>query len=318
LSASVRWAISTPQGISLRQELGINLAFYTKVLQLIFRYPASASKLLAGYPAVQAYIDKRLHEEYVADPAEIKHVRGFDICLNPRDLYASSYIAKGSSYELTTTLIFASLVRPGDVVFDIGANIGWFTLLAAKMTGPRGRVVAFEPEPMNFSLLSKSIARNGFKNVIALERCASDSDGDATLHLTTAMNMPGSHSTVRDFGQGSITVPASRISSICRDLGVDLIHLLKVDAEGAEPQVIAGAMPLIEASKVQNIILEWNPEAWLNRGEILDKIFSMFDVSEIGPPMPSPLRRIERNRLPSERPNLYLGLRRDASAGIPA
>lgn len=308
-------AISTPQGISLGEELGISWSYYTKAIQLIIRYPASVSKLLAGYSAVQAYIDKRLHEDYMANPVEIKHVRGFDICLNPKDLYISSYIAKASSYELTTTPVFASLLRQGDVVVDVGANVGWFTLLAAKITGKGGRVVSFEPEPTNFSLLSKSICLNGFKNVVALERCALDYDGEVTLHLTTAINMPGSHSTVRDFGQGSITVPVSRLDSTLGTLGINRIRLLKVDAEGSEPQVIAGAMPLIEASKVQNMLLEWNPEAWQERGELLNKVFDSFDVYEIGPPMPSPLKKIERDRLPSNRPNLYLRLRKDHGAG---
>ncbi len=230
--------------------------------------------------------------------------------MNPRDLYISSYISYAGSYELPTTVLFESLVGNGDVVFDVGANVGWFTLLAAKLVGRTGRVVSFEPEQTNFALLSKSVGMNGLNNVTAFQRCASNFDSEATLHLAAAVNMPGSHSTVRDFGQGSISVPASRLDTISANLGVDRIQVLKIDVEGAEPQVVLGAMSLIETDKIENIVMEWNPEAWANHGELLDKIFNKYDVYEIRPPVLSALKRIRRDKLPTQTPNLYLQLRR--------
>ena len=205
--------------ISSLDEFRTGLAYYWEATRLLLRYPGGISRIPSGRSEVEEYIDRRLHEEYRESHREVAHVRGFDICLNPKDEYISSYISIAKSYELTTTQIFASLVTRGATVFDVGANVGWFTLLAARLSGPQGQVVSFEPEPTNFGLLSKSVQMNGFENVRLLQQAASDSDGKLELYLTTAVNMPGSHSTVRDFGFGSMTVDQARDSPSRRTSG---------------------------------------------------------------------------------------------------
>lgn len=296
-------------GITFSDIIRANLSYYSEAIKLLARYPGALSKSLSGVSGIERYIDLKLHEDYRRSPQEVAHVRGFDICLNPKDEYISSYISIAKSYELTTSAIFTSLVRRGSTIFDVGANVGWFTLLAARLSGPTGRVVSFEPEPTNFGLLTKSLELNHFGNVKLLQEAASDFDGKLTLYLTTAANMPGSHSTIRDFGMGSISIDATRLDRVASDLGIDTIQLLKIDVEGAEAKVLLGARSLLDGHKIQNIILEWNPEAWASVPDFIQRIFREFEVYEIGPPKPSPLKEVKADDLPTERPNLYLRLR---------
>ena len=106
-----------------------------------------------------------------------------------------------------------------------------------------------------------------------------------------------------------MTVDVRPLDAVAETLGVDKIQLLKIDVEGAEAKVLRGAKALIDGCKVENMIIEWNPEAWEQASELLDRVFEKFEVYEIRPPRPSPLRRIARNALPTERPNLYLRLK---------
>jgi FkbM family methyltransferase len=295
--------------ISRSDELIITLKVLTKAIGLLVRRPLAIYSYASGASGLEERIDKELHERYRRNPVKIARVRGFHICLNPKDEYISSYIGIGKSYELTTSEVFARLVKKGSVVFDVGANVGWFTLLAAKLTGGEGLVVSLEPEPQNFELLSKSVEMNHFDNVRAMQLCASDNDGQVTLYLATPIGMPGSHSMVRNFDVGSITAKASRLETIARQLGVEEIQLVKIDVEGAEPQVILGAKPLFESSKIKNLIMEWNPEAWVGHDDLLDFLFDRFDVFEISRHGYRPLKRIARGSVPLDKPNLYLSLR---------
>src|ERR1035441_6724268 len=73
-------------------------------------------------------------------------------------------------YEPETKALLGSLIRPGMTVFDIGAHVGHYTLLAARIVGPTGRVYAFEPEPENFALLKRNVELNGYKNVTCVPK----------------------------------------------------------------------------------------------------------------------------------------------------
>jgi hypothetical protein len=84
-------------------------------------------------------------------------------------------------YEPPVTRVFAHYARPGAAIADVGANWGYFTLVAASAVGPSGSVVALEPDPRQFDALSRNVALNGFAQVQCIEAAASSSDGRATL-----------------------------------------------------------------------------------------------------------------------------------------
>ena len=261
-------------------------------------------------------IDDFIQEIYAKNPVRMKRTHGFEICLNPEDRGISPSIGVLGWYELRTTELFIEILRKGDTVVDVGANVGFFTLLAASIVGQRGTVLSFEPEPTSFSLLSESIRRNNFSNVILLQKCVSEVDGERTLHLSGTSHK-GLHSIVHDSGGTSLTVPSTRLDTETLSLGIDHIDLLKIDAEGAEPEILTGAMHLLSENRVRSIILEWeHPEAWLRHKQLVGNLLSSYDAYQVSRSLPFlPVRKL-RESIPLENmfqnrfgTNLYLRLR---------
>ena len=184
-------------------------------------------------------MDEILQEVYLKHPITLKHTYGFDISLDPEDLGISPSIGVLGWYELRTTELFLQLLQKGFTVIDVGANVGFFTLLAAKLVEKEGTVLAFEPEPTSFSLLSGSVLRNNFSNVKLSQKCVSDIDGRRTLYLSSTRHR-GMHSIIRDSGGTSVTVPSTRLDTEVSRLGIDHVDLLKIDVEGAELEVLKG------------------------------------------------------------------------------
>jgi FkbM family methyltransferase len=230
-------------------------------------------KMLGGAQAM----DKLLQDEYSKHPVELRRTHGFDIYLDTSDLGVSPSIGILGWYELRTTELFVKLIKTGWTVVDVGANVGFFTLLAAKLTGEMGRVISFEPDPTSYNLLSKSVERNHFGNVSLFQRAISGTDGDRSLHLS-ATHHKGLHSITRDLGGEKITVQSSKLDTIASKMGIGSIDLLKIDVEGAEPEVLEGAGELLAEGRIRNIIMEWeHAEIWAEHRDILHRVFSAFD-----------------------------------------
>jgi FkbM family methyltransferase len=165
------------------------------------------------------------------------------------------------AYEQAEVRLALSLLREGDVAVDIGAHVGFFTIQLARAVGASGHVYAFEPSEANAGLLTQSIAENGFASRITLERQAvSDRDGQATfLFAERSINSGGGF-----LGDGE-SAPAGVSSRQVRTIRLDgypirqPIRLIKLDVEGAEPAVIAGASALIARDR-PFILSEVHPE----------------------------------------------------------
>jgi len=242
-------------------------------------------------------------ERWITNPTLIKETYGFKIYLNPSDTRGvCPSIGVTGYHELHITELFRKLMRKGMVIIDLGANIGWYSLLAAAVLGDHGIIIAYEPEPNNFALLSKSIEINNFRSIRAFQCCVSNIDGYRTLHL--ASENLGGHSIVRQMGESDIDVPSITLDTALRKMNIDHVDLLKMDVEGAEPDVIIGAREIIP--KVSHIIMEWDPRVWQGRKDLFDRYLGIFDVYEI---VRSPFltKKIDRDGLSStRRANLFL------------
>jgi tRNA G37 N-methylase Trm5 len=107
-------------------------------------------------------------------------VQGHKMYLDSKESLDLSIYGVYEEYE--TDLIKKEIDR-GDVVLDLGANIGYYTLLFAKKVGDEGRVYAFEPDPTNFSLLKKNVEINGYRNVVLIQKAVSNKNGKLKLYL---------------------------------------------------------------------------------------------------------------------------------------
>lgn len=181
-------------------------------------------------------------------------------------------------YEPGTTRLFQETVKPGMVVVDIGAHVGYYTLLAAKQVGPTGKVYAFEPEPGNHTILLKNIGMNSYDNVVATPMAVSDQTGSSTLYITALDS--GRHS-VYHHGlpeKGIATVETTTLDVFLESEGWPSIDLIKIDVEGAEVAVLDGMNQLMEKNSDLKLIVEFNPALLQNGGvapiEFLERLAS--------------------------------------------
>jgi FkbM family methyltransferase len=176
-----------------------------------------------------------------------------------RDQFISRRIRDEGIWEpFETSLVMASL-SSGSVFVDVGANIGYFTVLAACRVAASGKVFAFEPEPENFSLLRANLAMNGLlRRAEALHAALSDEEGEGRLYLSE--DNLGDHQIYRS-GEHRRSVEVSLLNgSKYLQERVVRLDLLKVDTQGSETLVMSGLMPLLRRlPSVPRILIELTP-----------------------------------------------------------
>lgn len=168
-------------------------------------------------------------------------------------------------YEYPTTLWMRRLVRPGMVAVDIGAHIGYFSSLLSRLVGPTGKVLAFEPSPENFPLLLHNISQMGCLNVVPIQAAVSDRPGRPLLYVSPGHS---NHSLVPGYtdSEGTVTVDAVSLDQYCASSAIHQVDLIKIDAEGAEPLILAGMKQLLSATPRLAMIVEVNPNALRSAG----------------------------------------------------
>lgn len=146
------------------------------------------------------------------------------------------------TYEPAVCETLMRLVRPGWTVADLGAHIGYFTLLLAKLVGRQGRVVAFEPNPANFHALQENVRANGYENVVLELKAVSNSCGLVSMYMRASSS---EGSLVGEFGE-PVPVQGITLDSYWRHLGNPALHLIKMDIEGAEDLAVEGMAEILE------------------------------------------------------------------------
>lgn len=153
--------------------------------------------------------------------------------------------------------LIRSLVRPGQRVVDVGANIGYFMLLVRSVVGESGTILCLEPEPENRAELERTIERNALGNVSVLPDAAGASDGEASL-------IPGLNGVVRtDPGDGRLVIRMRRLDEVC----VETVDFLKIDVEGFELSALQGAEKLFARDK-PTVMIEIHPDLGSVREQI--------------------------------------------------
>lgn len=186
-------------------------------------------------------------------------------------------------YHPKMTQVVKETVREGMTCVDVGAHIGYFTLIMASLVGDSGQVYAFEPEPNNFQLLVKNIEINGYRNAVPVCKAVSNINGRAILHVDK-LGM-GSHSLATIPGSILMQVDVQTLDSFFSDFRT--IDFIKVDVEGAEMAVFQGMERIIERSKLM-IITEFLPHGLLAFGSepkaFLEALqgygFTIYDIGE--------------------------------------
>lgn len=188
---------------------------------------------------------------------------GQKIFLDGDDISLTPHLAIDGYWETWITKVFLKSLKKGMTVVDIGCNCGYYSLLAARAIGPQGSLTCIDANPRMTSLVDKSLAVNGYTGFARTETVAVAKD-KGTVQLKVPKLHKGSASIVETSFQAGhlqddyeiVNVPAAPLDAILHDPRVDI---LKIDAEGAEPMIIAGAMSVLRNSPDLRIIMEFAP-----------------------------------------------------------
>lgn len=179
------------------------------------------------------------------------------LLLDERDEVIRPALEATRGWEPGQTALLGGRIRPGMTVVDCGAHVGYYTCLAARLVGPRGLVVAFEPSPRNHELLLANVWRNGFANVVCYPWAVSDATGFAELHLSAGNS--GDHRLRAPAGEERERV---RVRTVALDDLTALrppVDVVKLDVQGGEEPAVRGMERLLAASPSVLVTLELTP-----------------------------------------------------------
>lgn len=197
--------------------------------------------------------------EMMKDPTTIVTIRGNQLYLDSKDTLRLSL----GEYEPFESELFVKNIKQGDTIMDLGANIGYYTLLAARATGESGKVYSFEPDPDNYKILNDNIRINSFNNIIAISKAVSNVSGKTALYLSDSNN--GDHRIFDYMDEKRHHIDIESISlddefENCR------INVMKIDIQGAEGAALEGMKTLLSNNRDIVIFMEFWPWGLRNFG----------------------------------------------------
>jgi FkbM family methyltransferase len=212
------------------------------------------------------------------------------------------------TWESDVVNAVVSTVKTGATAIDIGAHIGYYTLLLAKCVGPIGRVISFEPLPVNFALLEKNVRLNRLPHVQMNAQAVFSRNEELTITVPDDAPNSGDASILSTEGTQHFRVPAVTLDSFCSNAGLRP-DFLKMDVEGAEYDVLLGAKETIARSRpkilielhhfdgnlaanpVPELLSSWNYEIqWIDRSHMTSHILAVpgrFDERPLNEPATS-------------------------------
>ena len=238
-------------------------------------------KLLTGtHISKYSFVQKIIEKTNRTLKPEFVEIEGNRIYLDKQD---SLFLSIRGYHEKTATRIARGSIKEGDTVIDIGANIGYYTLLFAKWVGPTGKVYAFEPEPTNFQLLEKNVKANNYKNITIFQKAVSDKNDKLSFYISDESSAANQLFKPQKFSQ-IIDVDSVKLDE-CLPID-EKIDFIKLDIQGAEGTAIKGMNSILKNNSNTVIMQEWWPDAIKKYGmdsdehlKILEKLgYSFYEI----------------------------------------
>jgi|GEM_PF-336959 len=213
-------------------------------------------------------------------------VFGHEMFLDPTDSIVSPMLLRDGYFEPYETTLIESVVKPGDVVLDIGANIGYYTLIFARLVGEHGHVYAFEPDPTNYRLLKKNVRANGYNNVTFIHKAVAETSGPLKLYLCP--DNKGDHR-IFESEDSRDAIPIEAVTLDEHFANYDgRIDFIKMDIQGSEGRAVQGMQNLLKKHQNIKIITEFWPaglhRSGVNATEYLSSLenqgFRLFRIDE--------------------------------------
>lgn len=239
---------------SRRQQFSIKDRVLQRVLLRV--RPASLGALLKKGLGVRRSVIATDAGHFYVDP-----VSGFGALLSQ------------GGYEPGVVLALWSLLSPGACFVDVGANEGYFSVIAAKLVGAGGTVLAIEPQRRLRPVLEKNFELNRVTHARILDVAISDRSGAGTLHLSPDTNTGSTAlSQTTSYATETSMIELATLEALLAQQQVDRVDLLKLDVEGFEYEALLGSPALFRSGRVRAIALELHPRALLARDRAVEDI----------------------------------------------
>ena len=233
----------------------------TKTLFYLFQ---KGKNLLGGRGLTKySFVRKVKNYSYLNLQTDYAEVFGNKLFLSKKGLALS--ISHYGTYEELESKIMEEKIEMGNIVVDVGANIGLHTLNMARIVGNTGQVFAFEPDPSNFEILKKNVKINNYKNIILEQKAVGDKHGRTTLYQS---DHPGKHRIFPQTEQAKsqVQVELTNLDNYFDSDMIDKINFIKIDVEGLEFSVLKGMKNILKNSKKIKILFEFMPENTMEVG----------------------------------------------------
>jgi FkbM family methyltransferase len=205
--------------------------------------------------------------------SDVRTIRkGIRMRVAPAD-YVGKFIYYWNCWEPNESWVVERILRPGDTFIDVGANIGYFALLASTIVGPNGKVVAFEPVPPTLEKLRLNLSLNDAANVTVIDCAVSDSVGVVRIYQPHDSNIGANSMRSSKLDAPSWDV---RMATLSSELPQDLpVKLLKIDVEGAELKVLRGFTDHLQTASVPFVLCEVTESFLRDLGDSSRELFSL-------------------------------------------
>lgn len=178
-------------------------------------------------------------------------------------------------YEVEKTEFIRNHCKPGTTAIDIGAHLGIFSVILARLVGPQGKVYSFEPTPFTYQVLKKTIRINKLEKIVKAEQYAvSENNGETTFYVHDTSEISNANTSVahNDTGVKPIRVTTISLDSLLNNNDLKNLSFIKIDAEGAELEILKGAEEVIAKYKPY-ITLEVHPNNFADAAETQRNIY---------------------------------------------
>jgi len=203
-------------------------------------------------------------------------VENAKIVINNQDPVVSGALTFGV-YEKSEIALMKRVFKPGQVMLDIGANVGLYTGIGGNIIGSQGRIFAFEPDPQSLGFLKKTVAANALENTEVVNAAASNVNGKTTLYVSTN-NRGDNRLYDNELSDESFEVDTLRLDDFLEPKGIQAVDVIKIDVQGFEGQVIEGMENTLKNSSNLQMLMEFWPQGLATAGtdpvELLNRLES--------------------------------------------
>lgn len=211
------------------------------------------------------------------DREEFKYSESIRFYIDPVSHFGLQ-LQEFKTYEPAMTSEIKGLLSEGDTFIDLGANEGFFSIIASHLVGPRGAVILLEPQQRLWEVITKNIELNNILNCKLLPYAVDDHNSVATIHLYTSLNTGASSLSngfnfkisfpaLRKLFYGKSTIKTITLDELLTGCGLKKVKLVKIDIEGYEFQALLGGRKALQTKSVENLLIETHPEALLKLGQ---------------------------------------------------